>query len=76
MISKLIFTMIVLKNISFGQSVYLKNFEPDSLRLKIVDAQRCEEAPVIDGYLTDSCWQQTKSVDEFFQIEPKELSAP
>ena len=76
MIPKLILTLIVLKNISFGQSVYLKNFEPDSLRLKIVDAQRCEEAPVIDGYLTDSCWQQTKPVDEFFQIEPKELSAP
>ena len=76
MIPKLILTLMVLQNISFGQSVYLKNFEPDSLRLKIVDAQRCEEAPVIDGYLTDSCWQKTKPVDEFFQIEPKELSAP
>ena len=60
----------------FGETDYLKNFDSDSLRLKVVEAERTEYAPVIDGYLTDSCWESMKVIYDFFQIEPKSLSAP
>jgi len=75
---RLIFTVTIMifHGLIFGRSDYLKNFDPDSLRLKIVDAQRCDEAPMIDGYITDSCWETARSIDEFFQNEPKELSVP
>ncbi|GIS53780.1 hypothetical protein Ct9H90mP29_08220 [bacterium] len=76
--SCLTFTAAVLlfHGLILGKTDYLKNFHPDSLRLKKVDAQRCDEAPIIDGYITDSCWETTRPVDEFFQNEPKELSVP
>ena len=69
-------TLAVIHSLIFCQADYLKNFDPDSLRLKIAEAQRCNEPPIIDGYLTDSCWEDARLVDEFFQNEPKELSVP
>ena len=72
----LIAAVLLFHGLILGKTDYLKNFHPDSLRLKKVDAQRCDEAPIIDGYITDSCWETTRPVDEFFQNEPKELSVP
>ena len=69
-------TLTVIHSLIFCQADYLKNFDPDSLRLKIAEAQRCNEPPIIDGHLTDSCWEDARIVDEFFQNEPKELSVP
>ena len=63
-------TVFLFHGLILGKTDYLKNFHPDSLRLKKVDAQRCDEAPIIDGYITDSCWETTRPVDEFFQNEP------
>jgi hypothetical protein len=71
----LIFKMIILA-LSFGQSNYLTNFNPDSLRFKTATAVRCSEAPVIDGILDDPVWQSALPVDEFFQIDPLELAPP
>ena len=71
----LIFKMIILA-LSFGQSNYLTNFNPDSLRFKTATAIRCSESPVIDGVLDDAVWQPALPVDEFFQIDPLELAHP
>ena len=71
----LIFNMIILA-LSFGQSNYLTDFNPDSLRFKTATAVRCSEAPVIDGLLDDPVWQSALPVDEFFQIDPLELAPP
>jgi len=71
----LIFKVIILA-ISFGQSNYLTNFNPDSLRFKTATAVRCSDAPVIDGLMDDPIWQSAIPVDEFFQIEPLELGQP
>jgi len=71
----LIFNVIILA-LSFGQSNYLTDFNPDSLRFKTTTAVRCSEAPVIDGLLDDPVWQSALPVDEFFQIGPLELAHP
>jgi hypothetical protein len=71
----LIFKMIILA-LSFGQSNYLTDFNPDSLRFKTATAVRCSEAPVIDGLLDDPVWQSALPIDEFFQIDPLELALP
>ncbi len=71
----LIFNMIILA-LSFGQSNYLMDFNPDSLRFKTARAVRCSEAPVIDGLLDDPVWQSALPIDEFFQIDPLELAPP
>ena len=67
--------MIILA-LSFGQSNYLMDFNPDSLRFKTARAVRCSEAPVIDGLLDDPVWQSALPIDEFFQIDPLELAPP
>ena len=61
--------------LSIGKSndVYLKNFDPDSLKYKIAYASRCSQPPVIDGMLDDESWNSALPIDEFFQIEPIEL---
>ena len=55
---------------------YLKNFNPDSLRYKIVYASRCSHSPIIDGMLDDESWDLATPIGEFFQIEPIEFGAP
>ena len=62
--------------LGYGQSSYLTDFNPDSLRFKTATAVRCSEAPVIDGILDDAVWQSALPVDEFFQIDPLELAPP
>ena len=64
--------------LSIGKSndAYLKNFNPDSLKYKIVYASRCSQPPVIDGMLDDESWNLALPIDEFFQIEPIEFGAP
>ena len=71
----LIFKMIILA-LSFGQSDYLNNFDPDSLRFKVLETKRCAQPPIIDGNLNDPVWEFSEPVNEFFQIAPKELSIP
>ena len=68
--------LLFLKSFVIGQSNYLYNFDPDSLRFKIVKATRCSSPPKIDGVLNDYSWEGGYLIDEFFQIEPKELIAP
>ena len=61
----------------FSQKGYLESFNPDKLRFKMLAAERCTVAPVIDGNISDQAWiSSTNKVDEFFQIDPLELSAP
>ena len=60
----------------FGQSDYLYNFNPDSLRFKILKATRCSSPPKIDGNSKDDVWEGAFPINDFFQIEPKELTAP
>ena len=67
--------LLFLKSFVIGQSNYLYNFNPDSLRFKIVKATRCSSPPKIDGILNDYSWEGGYLIDEFFQIEPKELIA-
>ena len=71
----LIFKIIILA-LSFGQSDYLNNFDPDSLRFKVLETKRCDQPPIIDGNLNDPVWEFSEPVNEFFQIAPKELSTP
>jgi len=71
----LIVNLIIL-GLGYGQSNYLTDFNPDSLRFKTATAVRCSEPPVIDGVLDDPVWQSALPVDEFFQIDPLELARP
>ena len=71
----LIVNLIIL-GVGYGQSNYLTDFNPDSLRFKTATAVRCSEPPVIDGVLDDPVWQSALPVDEFFQIDPLELARP
>ena len=70
--------IFILFNIAtaFGNSNYLKDFNPDSLRFKTATAIRCTEPPLIDGVVDDAVWQSAIPVDEFFQIDPLELDQP
>ncbi len=67
---------IIFFDFGLGQSDYLKNFDPDSLRFKVLETKRCDQPPIIDGNLNDPAWEASDVVNEFFQIEPKELSIP
>ena len=69
-------TVILFISSIIAQNTYLEKFNPDSLRFKTSYATRCIEAPYIDGKLDDDSWVQATPVNEFFQIEPIELSAP
>ena len=71
----LINVIFILSSI-IAQKSYLDNYNPDSLRYKLSYATRCISPPVIDGKLDDDSWSQAVPVDEFFQIEPIELSKP
>ena len=62
--------------LGYGQSSYLTDFNPDSLRFKMATAVRCSKAPIIDGLLDDDVWQLAFPVNEFFQIDPLELAPP
>ena len=59
-----------------AENIYSEKFNPDSLRFKTAYATRCIESPYIDGKLDDDSWKQAMPVNEFFQIEPIELTAP
>ena len=74
-LSNLLFLFLFL-SIGKSNDVYLKNFDPDSLKYKIVYASRCSQPPVIDGMLDDASWNLAIPIDEFFQIEPIEFGAP
>ena len=67
--------LIILVSV-YGQSNYLTDYNPDSLRFKMATAVRCSEAPIIDGDLDDNVWNSALPVDEFFQIDPLELAPP
>ena len=69
-------TILFLVNASFGNLDYLKIDNPDSLRHKTVKAERCFKSPIIDGKANDDAWQFSEVVDEFFQIDPRELALP
>ena len=62
--------------LGYGQSSYLTDFNPDSLRFKTATAVRCSKVPIIDGLLDDDVWQLAFPVNEFFQIDPLELAPP
>ena len=63
-------------SVAFGNLDYLKIKNPDSLRFKTIRAVRCFEAPKIDGKRDDIAWESADAVDDFFQIDPKELAPP
>ena len=69
-------TVILFISSIIAQSTYLEKFNPDSLRFKTSYATRCIDPPYIDGRLDDDSWVQATPVNEFFQIEPIEFSAP
>ena len=69
-------TVILFISSIIAQNTYLEKFNPDSLRFKTSYATRCIDPPYIDGRLDDDSWVQATPVNEFFQIEPIELSAP
>ena len=70
-------TFLLFISFLFSQKGYLKSFNPDKLRFKTLTAERCTHAPVIDGNISEHAWDSsTNKVDEFFQIDPVELSAP
>ena len=73
--SSLLFPFLLL-SIGESRDGYLKNFNPDSLRYKIIYASRCSQPPVIDGILNDESWNSANPIGEFFQIEPIEFGAP
>ena len=62
----------------FGKSSksYLKNINPDSLRLKSINAYRATDKIEINGIMDLDEWAGSKVTSEFFQIDPKELSTP
>ena len=74
--SKVIISGLIILVSVYGQSNYLTDYNPDSLRFKMATAVRCSEAPIIDGDLDDDAWNSALPVDEFFQIDPLELAPP
>ena len=62
----------------FGESSksYLKNINPDSLRLKSINAYRTADKIEINGIMDLDEWAGSQVTSEFFQIDPKELSPP
>ena len=62
----------------FGESSksYLKNINPDSLRLKSINAYRTKNKIEINGIMGLDEWAGSKVTSEFFQIDPKELAPP
>ncbi len=62
----------------FGQinKSYLKNINPDSLRLKSINAYRTKSKVEINGIMDLNEWIVSHVTSEFFQIDPKELASP
>ena len=62
----------------FGESSksYLKNINPDSLRLKSINAYRTTNKIEINGIMDLDEWAGSEVTSEFFQIDPKELAPP
>ena len=56
--------------LGYGQSNYLTDFNPDSLRFKTATAVRCSEPPVIDGVLDEPFWALVQPVTGFLQRDP------
>ena len=75
-IIKIIFTSFFLIQPTIQGKSYLESVNPDSLRHKTATAVRVFEEPIIDGKLDDGVWSSALSIDEFFQVEPIELSPP
>ena len=75
-IFKFLIVNLIILVFGYGQSNYLTDFNPDSLRFKTATAVRCSEPPAIDGVLDDPVWQSALPIDEFFQIDPLELARP
>ena len=69
-------SVLLLLDLTFGEVDYLTNYSPDSLRYKTINAVRCLKAPFIDGKRDDIVWQSSDIVDDFFQIDPRELASP
>ena len=55
---------------------YLKNINPDSLRLKSINAYRTTGKIEINGIMDLDEWTGSHVTSEFFQIDPKELAPP
>jgi len=73
---KFIVKTFLIVNFAVGQGDYLKDFNLDSLKYKIIKAEKTNKSPNIDGLFDENIWSVTNQTTEFFQIEPKELFAP
>lgn len=58
-----------------GQSTEIKDFSQYTPRTTAVRISR-ENAPVIDGDLSDAAWAQAQPIERFYQVEPVEGAAP
>ena len=52
------------------------DFDPGTLVLKEILAKRTDTPPQIDGNISDSVWDQTTIISDFFQTEPEDLTQP
>ena len=52
------------------------DFDPGTLVLKEILAKRTDTPPQIDGNISDSVWNQTTIISDFFQTEPEDLTQP
>lgn len=57
------------------QSTEIKDFSQYTPRTTAVRISR-ENAPVIDGDLSDAAWAQAQPIEQFYQVEPVEGAAP
>ena len=73
-----IFLFTILNPWCFSQEVnsYLTNVNPDSLRLKSINAHRTTIKLKINGVMDSAEWAGSHVTSEFFQIDPKELASP
>ena len=68
--------LLIFLTFIYGNKNYLVDFNPDSLRFKTAIAFPCSIAPKIDGKMEEDIWGISQPINEFFQIEPLELSTP